>query len=276
MSLMLKLLIAVILLNSFAYANTSEKIEDFISEQLDKNPSLKSVDANVKSVVKLDQPKGWNAYIVQIEAVLKSKPPKTIRQKMIWFSDGNVITKDLTDMQTGESLIQRVKPDFKSKYYTKANLIYGNENAKHKIAIFSDPLCPFCKAYVPGALEDMKKEPNKFAVYYFHFPLVRLHPASVTLVKAAVVAENMGIKDLILKLYNVKVKPNERDAKKILAAFNKAVGTNITLKELNSAQVKKKTKFDLDVANDMMVGGTPTVYLDGKIDRTKKKYKKVK
>ena len=276
MSLMLKLLIAVVLLNSFAYANTSEKIEDFISEQLDKNPSLKSVDVNVKSVVKLDQPKGWNAYIVQIEAVLKSKPPKTIRQKMIWFSDGNVITKDLTDMQTGESLIQRVKPDFKSKYYTKANLIYGNENAKHKIAIFSDPLCPFCKAYVPGALEDMKKEPNKFAVYYFHFPLVRLHPASVTLVKAAVVAENMGIKDLILKLYNVKVKSNERDAKKILAAFNKAVGTKITLKELNSAQVKKKTKFDLDVANDMMVGGTPTVYLDGKIDRTKKKYKKVK
>ena len=276
MSLMLKLLIAVVLLNSFAYANTSEKIEDFISEQLDKNPSLKSVDVNVKSVVKLDQPKGWNAYIVQIEAVLKSKPPKTIRQKMIWFSDGNVITKDLTDMQTGESLTQRVKPDFKSKYYTKANLIYGNENAKHKIAIFSDPLCPFCKAYVPGALKDMKKEPNKFAVYYFHFPLVRLHPASVTLVKAAVVAENMGIKDLILKLYNVKVKPNERDAKKILAAFNKAVGTKITLKELNSAQVKKKTKFDLDVANDMMVGGTPTVYLDGKIDRTKKKYKKVK
>ena len=276
MSLMLKLLTIALLLNSFAYANTSEDVEEFISEQLSKNPSLKSVDVNVDSIVKLDQLKDWHAYIVQIEAILKSKPTNVIKQKMIWFSDGNVITKDLTDMQTGESLSEKVKPNFKSKYYTKANLIYGNENAKHKIAIFSDPLCPFCKAYVPGAIKDMKKEPNKFALYYFHFPLVRLHPASVALVKAALVAEMQGVKDVILKLYKVKVNPNEKDVKKILTAFNKAVGTKITLEELRSKEVKKQAQYDLNVANDIMVAGTPTIYLDGKIDRTKKKYKKVK
>jgi len=276
MSLMLKLLIAALLLNSFAYANTSEDIEEFISDHLSKNPSLKSIDANVDNIVKLEEPKGWNAYIVQIEAILKAKPKNVIKQKMIWFSDGNVITKDLTDMQTGRSLTERVKPDFRSKYYTKANLIYGNANAKHKVVIFSDPLCPFCKAYVPGAIEEMKKEPNKFAIYYFHFPLVRLHPASVALVRAALVAEEQGVKDVILKLYKVKVKPNEKDVNKILLAFNKAVGTKITAQELKSVAVTKQAKFDLDVANDIMVAGTPTVYLDGKIDRTKKKYQKVK
>ena len=276
MSLMLKLLIVTLLLNSFAYANTSEDVEEFISEQLSKNPNLKSIDANVDSIVELEQLKGWKAYIVQIEAILKAKPTNVIQQKMIWFSDGNVITKDLTDMQTGESLSEKVKPNFKAKYYTKANLIYGNENAKHKIAIFSDPLCPFCKAYVPGVIKDMRKEPNKFAIYYFHFPLVRLHPASVALVKAALVAEMKGVKDVILKLYKVKINPQEKNTKKILAAFNKAVGTKITLEELRSKEVKKQAKYDLDVANDIMVAGTPTIYLDNKIDRTKKKYKKVK
>lgn len=145
-----------------------------------------------------------------------------------------------------------------------------------KLLYFQTLYALFCRGYVPDTIEEMKKEPNKFAIYYFHFPLVRLHPASVALVKAAVVAEAKGVKDVVLKLYKVKVNPNEKDVNKILAAFNKAVGTKITAQELNSAEVKKQTKFDLDVANDIMVGGTPTVYLDGKIDRTKKKYKKVK
>jgi hypothetical protein len=40
--------------------------------------------------------------------------------------------------------------------------------------------------------------------------------------------------------------------------------------------VKKQVQFDLEVADNLMVGGTPTMYLDGKIDQTKKKYQKVK
>jgi protein-disulfide isomerase len=277
MSLTLKLLSTTLLLSSFLYASTqADKVEDFLDDKFMENSRLKSVDVKVSDVIPLKKVEGWNAYILDVKAYLKSQPKKQIKQRMIWFSNGTVITKDLTDMQTGESLINEVKPSFKDSYYTKANLIFGNPDAKHKVAIFSDPLCPFCKGFVPGALKYMKKHPEKFAVYYYHFPLERLHPASVTLVKAAVAAELQGNKDVVEKLYKVKINSQEKDQKKILKAFNAAVGTHITIKDIETPAVKKQLKHDFDTANTVMVAGTPTMYLDNKVDRTKKKYLKVK
>ena len=276
MSLMLKLLSITLLLSSIAFAqNTSEKIADFLEDKFMGNPRLKSVDVSVIDVVPLTQIKGWKAYIIDVNAVIK-RGNKKIKQKMIWFSDGRVITKELTDMRDGSNITELVKPKFKPEYYTKENLIYGNADAKHKVAIFSDPLCPFCKAYVPGALKYLKKYPETFAVYYYHFPLERLHPASVHLVKMAAAAEQKGVKDVILKLYNVKVNVREKDIKKILAAFNKAVGTNLTEADINTKEVLKQVNHDYDIADKVMVGGTPTVYFDGTIDHTKKKYLTVK
>ncbi|WP_457746197.1 DsbA family protein [Sulfurimonas sp.] len=277
MSLMLKLLSITLLLSSFVSAqSTSDKVADFLDDEFSENPKLKSVDVVVEDVVALPQLKGWNAYIINVEATLKSKPNKVIGQRMIWFSDGRIITKELTDMQSGDSLTDLVKPSFKSEYYKDENLIYGNKDAQHRVAIFSDPLCPFCRGYVPGAIKEMKQNPKKFAIYYYHFPLERLHPASVALVKMAAAAEQQGVKDVILKLYNVKINPREKDEKKILKAFNKAVGTHLTLKEINTKAVLEQVNSDFDIATSVMVGGTPTVYFDDKVDNTKKKYKKVK
>lgn len=277
MSLMLKLLATTLLLSSLVYGqSTSKKIEEFLNEEFSENPRLQSVDAKVSDVVPLKDLKGWNAYILEVSAVLKDKPKETIKQKMLWFSDGEIITKELTKMSTGESLTDLVKPDFKPEYYSQANLIYGDANAKHKVAIFSDPLCPFCRGFVPGAIKEMKADPKKFAIYYYHFPLERLHPAAVTLVKAAAAAEHKGIKDVVLKLYNVEINAKETNVEKILMAFNKAAGSNITPADLMNPAVVKQLKFDQNVAASLMVGGTPTLYLDDKVDQTKKKYKSVK
>jgi len=277
MSLMLKLLTITLLLSSFVYAqNTGKKVEEFLTEQFGENPRLKSVNVKVSDVVPLEDLKGWNAYILDVSAVLKDKPKGLVKQKMLWFSDGNIITKELTKMSSGESLTDLVKPDFKPSYYSKANLIYGNANAKHKVAIFSDPLCPFCRGFVPGAIKEMKANPEKFAVYYYHFPLERLHPAAVVLVQAAAAAEHKGIKDVVLKLYNVEIDARETNPEKILLAFNKAVGSSITVADLKNPAVQKQIRFDQEVADALMVNGTPTLYLDDKIDQTKKKYKSVK
>jgi len=214
---MLRLLIATLLLGSSVFASSADvKIEKFLKKSFSGNRGLISLKVKVIDTVKLKQLDGWNAYIVTINAVVKSKPKnREVRQKTIWFSNGSFITQDLVDMKNGKSLQDFVKPHFKQEQYREENLIYGNKDAKHKIAIFSDPLCPFCKRFAPRAIKYMKKYPDKFAIYYFHRPLEAIHPASLPLVKAAIAAEIKGCKDVVLKLYDVKVSPREKNINKI-------------------------------------------------------------
>jgi len=275
MSLMLKLLAITLLLSSIAQADSSKVVKDFLQKNFGNNPAIKSIDIKVTNTISIKGQRDWKAYSVILSAVLK-KDNRKVSQKMLWFSDGKVITKELYDVNKGIDLKDLVSLPFKNEYYTKSNLIYGNANAKHKVAIFSDPLCPFCKKFVPSAIEDMKKEPNKFAIYYYHFPLPGLHPAAVELVKAATALEIKGEKNVVLRLYKVKVNPREKSQEKILKAFNRDMGATITLKEMNSLEVLQHLAKDLDIAEDMMVGGTPTMFFDGKLDKQKNKYKTAK
>jgi len=278
MSLMLKLLAITLLLSSVSVAgNIDEKVEKFLSKALSGNKSLSNLKVKVIDRFDVKNLEDWDAMVVQVEATLKEKSKsRQVRQKMIWFTDGNVITKELVDMNTGKDLRDMINPSFKPEYYKKHNLIYGNENAKHKVAIFSDPLCPFCRKFVPASIEYMKKRPKDFAIYYYHFPLENIHPAALVLVKATIAAELKGKKNLTLKLYKVKVASREKDIKKILKLFNKAMKTDITEKDLKSKDVLKQLEYDMFVANELMVGGTPTMFFDGKIDKSKQKFKQVK
>jgi len=276
MSLMLKLLLSTLLLSSFLYADKNTKIvEEFLEDAISDNRNIDNVEIKVVDTIEVEQLENWNAYVVDIKATLK-KDKRKIKQKMVWFSDGKVITKELNMLLSGDSLSDLIKPSFKEEYYKKENLIYGNADAKYKIAIFSDPLCPFCRRFVPNAIKEMKEQPEQFAIYYYHFPLPAIHPASVTLVKAAIIAELQGHKDVTLNLYNVKVKAKEKNIGKILKEFNKVMHTNIKSADLKSKNVLARYESDLDIANNLMVGGTPTMFFNGVLDKTKKKYQKVK
>ncbi|MFA6196650.1 MAG: thioredoxin domain-containing protein [Sulfurimonas sp.] len=273
---MLKLLATTLLLNSLLFASSQNKsVEKFLEESFKSNPNIISLKVSVVDKVAIEELKGWDAVIVKIDATVKAQPEnKNIKQKMIWFTNGTIITKELTDINTGNDLKDLVAPSFKDEYYKKENLIYGNADAKHKVVIFSDPLCPFCRDFVPKAIEEMRKEPTKFAVYYFHFPLASLHPAAVELSLAAVAAELKGNKDVVLNLYKVEIDPKEREINKILAAFNKEMKTDIKESDLKSVAVMNQFKHDAEIAEEMMVQGTPTLFFDGKMDKTKKKYQK--
>lgn len=277
MSLMLKLLATALLVSSTLLANSDKLVEDFLEESFSDNPALSSVEVKVVDRIVIKDMKGWDAVIIVVNATVKEKQKsRKVKQKMIWFTDGTVITKELTKMKTGESIRELINPELKPQQYKKENLIYGNANAKHKIVIFSDPLCPFCVRHVPKSINYMKKYPNKFAIYYYHFPLPSIHPASIELSQAAIAAELSGYKNVLLNMYKVKVDPRERDVNKILAAFNKAMKTNLTPADISTPAVIERFKSDLSIADDLMVQGTPTFFFDGKIDKTKKKYLEVK
>ncbi|MDD3475956.1 MAG: thioredoxin domain-containing protein [Sulfurimonas sp.] len=273
---MLKLLAITLVLSSILRAEASNQdIENFLKKMFASNQNIKSLNVKVTNVTEVQGHDDWYAYYVELDALLV-KDKRQVVQKMVWFSDGKVITKEIFDIEKVRDMNELVSLPFEDKNYKKENLIYGNTNAKHKVAIFSDPLCPFCKTFVPEALEYMKSRPNEFAVYYYHFPLESLHPASVELVKAAVALELQGKKDVILNLYKVKVDPKEKSNDKILAEFNKVMGSNIKMFDLLSKEVGQHLKSDLAIADSMMVNGTPTMFFDGVLDRTKMKYKEAK
>ncbi len=287
MSKLLKSSLVVALFATFLFADDESKLlEKYLQSQLDSNPALDNPKVKVvKSVDINDKVKGWKAFIVDIDVVLK-RNKKNIHQKTIFFSNGKYAANDIIDLKSGDSIKDSVKPPLTIKYYRDQNLVEGNKDAKHKIVVFSDPLCPFCRRALPDIIKTVRNNPEKFALYYYHLPLPQIHPASVVITKAVVAAELKGEKIDMLKLYT-DIQPDdpkkenyiayrERDPRKILKVFNKVMGTDITLKDLKSKELEKRFNEDLQASEDLLVGGTPTVYFDGKFDKSKKAYKKVK
>lgn len=276
MSLMSKLSAAILLSSLSLFGATNAEVTSFLTKQIGGNKNVSNLKITVSSRAAVKDLKGWDSVIVNLTARVKQgKQERDIEQQMIYFIHGDFITKELNNVKTGRALSTTVSPKFKAEYYKKENLVFGNANAKHKVAIFSDPLCPFCRKFVPESINYMKKYPNDFAVYYYHFPLPQLHPAAIALTKATIAAEHKGL-NKVLEMYTVEIDARETNEKKIVAAFNKTVGTSLTVADIHTPAVEKQFRHDKSVASKVMVQGTPTMFFDGVKDASKNKFKEVK
>ncbi len=277
MSLMSKLSATILLSSLSLFGATDAEVTSFLKKQIGGNKNISNLEIKIVDRTPSKELKDWDSLIVNLKARVKQGgQERDIEQQMIYFVHGDFITKDFNNIKSGRALSNSVAPKFKAEYYTKENLVFGNADAKHKVAIFSDPLCPFCRSFVPEAITYMKQYPDDFAVYYYHFPLPSLHPAAITLTKAAIAAEHKGFKGRLLDLYKVEVDARETDEKKILAAFNKGLGTSVTPAEIHTAAVEKQFNHDKEIAMKVMVQGTPTLFFDGEKDGSKTRYKEVK
>lgn len=267
-----KILSLSVILSASLFANDNTVV-DFEKKRVAQNPNVKVKDVKVNT--KKDLPlTGWNGYILDVEAIVQEK---SLKVKDILFSNGDYIALDLIDAKTGKSLKDLVTPNLTSNYYDKTKLIAGNHNAKDKIVVFSDPLCPFCMEYIPEVINYVNKNSNSIALYYYAFPLVQIHPASEALSKVIEVAKNKGVKDIELKAYKTDwetyFSPKENDEKKILEAFNKELKTNIKLEEIASKDINEKLSKDMSMGEEVMVTGTPTIFVNGVKDTTRELYK---
>ncbi len=295
MSLMLRLLSTTLLLSSFIYADEVEdKVASFIKAKLmQAGPKLEVNSVDIAKKVELTAFEGWSLYFVDVKLTVTQKGiSKPAEQRYELFSDGKIVALELLDIKSGESLKALASPKFEPKYYSKSNLIAGNEDAKHKIVVFSDPLCPFCIQMVPGLIEDAKNNPDTFALYLYHFPL-SMHPAAATIVKCMVAAEMKGEKDIALRTYTVDkgknitrkkgdggVEPTftmqETNEKRILNEFNKALGTKLTIADITDREVLQHVQKDREVQRLMLVNSTPTLYVDGMKDPSRNRYKNLR
>ena len=261
-----------ILLSGALYAASNEQnIVDFEKKRISQNPNVQVKDIKIETKKELPLA-GWSGYILNVQADVQGK---SINAKDILFSDGKYIALELIDSETGKSLKDLVTPNLTEKYYDKSKLIAGNHNAKDKIVIFSDPLCPFCKDYVPDVIKYVNKNSDTIALYYYNFPLM-IHPAATPLSKLAEIAKNKGIKDAELKTYETNWEPyfdeKTTDEKKILEAFNKEFKTSIKQEELSDKNLDSLIKKDISMGDDVMVQGTPTIFINGVKDASKQKF----
>lgn len=275
--LLMQRLSATLLLCANVFAASDAEVLAFLKKGIASNSNVSNVELDINSKKAVPGMKGWQAYFVAIEADVKQGAEnRHINQNGTYFVSGDTLATELVNVKTGERYNDTLAPDFPTQFYTKNNLISGSANAKYKVAIFSDPLCPFCRRYVPEALSYMEKYPAVFGVYYFHYPLPTLHPAAVTLTKAAIAAEQANMDNVVLRLYTVDINANEKDEGKILDAFNKTFKTKLGLADIRRPSVIKQFESDQKAAQNAMVAGTPTVFFDGKKDQSKIKYKEIK
>ena len=264
--------LSVLLSASLFAANSDDAVVQFEKTRVSQNPNVKVIDIKINTKKELPL-SGWNGYILDVQANVQGKE---VNVKDILFSDGKYISLELIDANSGKSLKDMVTPNLTQKYYEKSKLIAGNANAKDKIVIFSDPLCPFCIDYVPDVINYVNKNSDKVALYYYHFPLIGLHPAAAPLSKIIEVAKTKGLKDVELKVYQTNWEPyfnvKSTDEKVLLDAFNKEFKTNIKLEEINTKEINENLQKDMSMGEDVMVQGTPTIFVNGVKDSSRQKY----
>ncbi len=254
-------------------ANAEFNLENYIRKDLIKNPNVKVNKVETIGVKEVPNHKDWKAYMFVIDLNIGKKNDQFADVVLVNEKE-NLVTQSLYDLKTRKDLAKDIRPEIGAEYYQNSHLIAGKKDAKHKLVVFSDPKCPFCKKIVPKIYKKVKENPDTFALYYYHMPLERIHPSAKTLVRAMEVLQKKGEFDKAMQVYNTKVSYAERDEKKILDTLNKELGVNITKEDIHKAEIEKAIKEDKNMALKVMLKGTPTVYLDGKFQKNPESYQK--
>ncbi len=271
MSLMSKLLMSSVAATLALSAGTFN-IEQFVKKNVVKNPQVKVNKVDTVSTKKIPGDNNWNAYLVMVNLTFKGKD---VKEPMTIFVDekSGLATMSLMNANTGKDYQRTIKPSMSDSYYDETHLIAGDKNAKHKMVIFSDPQCPFCIQYVPGVLKDFREKKGDVALYYYHMPLLRLHPVSEVLTRVMESLQKEGKVDQAMKVYGLRIAANEINEDKILAALKKQLKLEISKEAIGKKEIKMAVKKDMSAATQMMVRGTPSVYFDGEFDTSRDKYK---
>lgn len=276
MSLISKLLSTTLIATlSLSAASNEAEVEAFIKNHLVKAPRVKVTDIDIINKQSPEELKGWDVYFVNIHAEIKQSPTVTDKvdvPETIFIKDG-MAANTLIDIKTGKDYHKLLKPDLKPEIYNDKHLFAGNKDAKHKIVVFSDPQCPFCQEKVPEIYQAVKEHPETFAMYYYHLPLLKIHPVSDIIVRAMLIEQERKNFDKVIDMYTLDIDPRETNLTTVVEKLNKQFSLNLTEKEIDSESIAKELEFDKDMATKSMVTGTPTVYVDGKWDMSRNEYK---
>jgi len=269
----IKFLLVMVLATVQLFAVSQKSVEFYIKKYVEKK--TKSPVQNVETISSyiIGGTNGWRVYFLSLDVQVKMGK-EVIAKKMnkVVFNKGGKIAFSLKDNQ-GKDYAKILKPKVPKNAYDKKHLLVGDVNAKHKVLVMSDPFCPFCQEIVPKLIETVQKNPKLFALYYYHLPLLRIHPASGITTKAMHIFQERGQIGKLKQCYHLLVSEKEKNPKVILNAIAKRTGIHFTEKELNDVKIQEAFEFDKAMKKRLMVTGTPTIFIDGIWDPSRFKYK---
>lgn len=161
-----------------------------------------------------------------------------------------------TENSTGQ---QTVKED-PALIYREGGPRVGPDNARVKVVVFSDYLCPYCKTVQEMMKGILSEHPNDVALYHRNFII---HQETIIMAKASEAAAKQGkfheADDAIFTKYQT---PEEAE----MIEMAESIGLNVDQfkSDLNSPSISDAISIDDDNALALGLGGTPSIYVNGK------------
>ncbi len=270
----LKVIVLILLATVQIFAVSQKSVEFYVKKYIEQKTHSHVENIETVSTYEVGDTNGWHVYFLSVD--IKTKMGNVYRKRhlsQVVFGKDKKITFVLKDKK-GRNYAKILKPLVPQSAYDKRHLLVGNENAKHKILLISDPFCPYCQEIVPPLITAVQQHPDLFALYSYQLPLVRIHPASKVVTKVMVLLHEEGKVEDYKKMYHLLVSEKERRESVILKAIEKKIGRKFTHKELMNPKIKEILDFDKAMKKRLFVTGTPTIFIDGVWDTTRMAYKR--
>ncbi len=268
-----------LLITSFIQLNAMSdgSIKDYMKKYVEKKMNAEVMHVDIISSYPIDNAKGWSVYFLSMR--VKVKLGDTTQEAIVpqtVFVKGDRITLKLMKKDNGKVInySKILKPKVPQSAYDDKHLLLGSKDAPHKIIFFSDPFCPFCKRKVIDIVNVVEKNPKIYGLYYYHLPLTNIHPAAEIVSRAMLIFQQKGDINNMLKLYRLFVEPTETDINKIFHAIKLKTGVQLTKAQIEAPEITEALRFDMAMRRRLQVTGTPTIFIDGKWDRTRKEFAK--
>lgn len=151
-----------------------------------------------------------------------------------------------------------------------AMLSVANGETKAEVVIFSDPQCPACKV----ADEWLKPFRNTVGVSYTmrYFPLISIHKNAMISSQAVEAARQLGKGwEMMDKLFDKQGEwSEEKDPRGLFEKYVQEIGLNVEefKVKLDSSETNNTVLADLNLANSLLLSGTPSIFVNGELVST--------
>lgn len=178
-------------------------------------------------------------------------------------SDDEVLLKS-----SSRKSVQVLELTYSHAINIKGSPFKGNNDAPIVIVDFTDFQCPYCAKLVPTFEKLLARYPEQIKIVYKNFPL-RSHKFARKAANAAMAAHQEGkfweFHDKLFANYN---RMSDAVINNIRKELNLATPAFDTL--MNSPKIRRRVQRDVSQAIQIGVNSTPTVFINGKMQKDKR------